>query len=323
MKNVEKSLAIELYKNMLTIRMAELRVTEIYPTDKIQSPVHLSIGQEAVSSGVCLALRPKNRIYGTYRSHGIYIGMGGDLRGMFAELYAKDTGCARGKGGSMHLVAPHVGLMGCSAVVGSTIPVATGDALASQVQGRKWVTVAFFGDGGLDEGVFFESLNFAALKNLPVIFVCENNAYAIHSTVRDRHLITDLYRYGEPFGVPGARHDGNDVFAVHAATKGAVDEILAGGGPKLLEFTTYRWKEHVGPNEDYKETYRDQQELAEALNADPIKRARTILENEHGVTEKEFAKWEDEIARAIDDAVKFAEESPFPTEPNLYESVFA
>ena len=262
---------------MLRIRLAEQKVTDLYPSDKIQSPVHLSIGQEAVSAGVCLALGPSNRIYGTYRSHGIYMARGGTLRGMFAELYAKETGCAKGKGGSMHLMAPDKGLIGCSAVVGSTIPVATGDALASQYCGRRWVTCAFFGDGGIDEGVFYESLNFAALKNLPVIFVCENNAYAIHSRVADRHARTELYRYGEPLGVPGERHDGNDVFTVHETMRAAISRSLAGGPPVLLEYMTYRWKEHVGPNADHSEAYRDEKELVDAAANDPLDRARNLL----------------------------------------------
>jgi len=323
MPSMDSSTAIDLYKNMLTIRTSELKVTEIYASDKVQSPVHLSIGQEAVSTGVCRALVPHHRIYGTYRSHGIYIGMGANLNGMFAELYGKATGCAGGKGGSMHLVAPEVGLMGCSAIVGSTIPVATGDALASQLQGRKWVTVSFFGDGGMDEGVFYESLNFAALKNLPIIYVCENNRYAIHSSIRDRHVNTELYRYGEAFGVKGSRHDGNDVFEVYAATTAAIAESLAGGPPRLLEFMTYRWKEHVGPNEDYKEVYRDQADLAAALNADPLLRARQVLIADHGVTEKDLADWDAETARLVESAVKFAEESAFPAHEKLYDGVFA
>lgn len=320
---MDSATAIDLYRNMLTIRTSELKVIEIYSSDKVQSPVHLSIGQEAVSTGVCRALRPHHRIYGTYRSHGIYIGMGADLKGMFAELYGKASGCAGGKGGSMHLVAPEVGLMGCSAIVGSTIPVGTGDALASQLQGRKWVTASFFGDGGMDEGVFYESINFAALKNLPVIYVVENNRYAIHSSIRDRHVNTELYRYGEPFGVRGSRHDGNDVFEVYDVMKDAIAESLAGGPPRLLEFMTYRWKEHVGPNADHQEAYRDQADLAAALNADPILRARQVLIDDHGVTEKDLAEWDAEIAHLVESAVQFAEESAFPSSDKLYHGVFA
>jgi TPP-dependent pyruvate/acetoin dehydrogenase alpha subunit len=155
---------LELYRTMLRIRLAELRIVDIYPTDKIQSPVHLSIGQEAVAAGVCRALKSSDHVLGTYRGHAIYIAKGGDMNGMFAELYGKATGCAKGRGGSMHLVAPEAGLMGCSAIVGGTIPVAVGDALAAKMEGRGRVAAVFFGDGALDEGVFFESANFAVLK---------------------------------------------------------------------------------------------------------------------------------------------------------------
>ena len=194
---------VSLFKAMLKIRLAEERVIEIYPSDKIQSPIHLSLGQEAVAAGVCLALRKDDHIYGTYRGHGIYIAKGGSLKKAFAELFAKDTGCCRGKGGSMHYVAPEVGLMGCSAIVASTIPVATGDALAAQYLGSDRVVVAFFGDGAVGEGVFFESLNFAALKKLPVIYVLENNNYAVHSRVKDRHKMTKLYPFFECLWIKG------------------------------------------------------------------------------------------------------------------------
>ncbi|MDA2936733.1 thiamine pyrophosphate-dependent dehydrogenase E1 component subunit alpha [Acidobacteria bacterium AH-259-A15] len=312
----------DLYKIMLRIRLAELRVAEIYPSDKIQSPIHLSIGQEAVATGVCFALGPQNRIYGTYRSHGIYIAKGGDLKSMFAELYAKETGCARGKGGSMHLVAPHVGFMGCSAIVGSTIPLATGDALASDYQGRKWATACIFGDGAPDEGVFYESLNFGALKNLPIIYICENNKFAVHSRVEDRHRQTKLYRYGEPLGVSGSRHNGNDVFTVYTVTKEAVEKVLQGDPPLLLEFMTYRWREHVGTGSDHDEAYRDKQELAEALRNDPLSRAEKVLQERFSVTAGQFKTWKEEIMEEIEEAVVFAEKSSFPPIENLFRGVF-
>jgi TPP-dependent pyruvate/acetoin dehydrogenase alpha subunit len=284
--------------------------------------VHLSIGQEAVSAGVCCALHKTDRIYGTYRGHGIFIAKGGELRKMFAELYGKDTGCARGKGGSMHLVAPEVGLMGCSAIVASTIPVATGDALASQMQGRSRVVVSLFGDGAVDEGVFFESVNFAALKGLPIIFVCENNAYAIHSRISDRHKQTDLYRYGESLGVAGHRHDGNDVYTVYLTMAQAVESIRNGGPPVLLEYTTYRWQEHVGPGIDYHEAYRDPKEVSQALDNDPLKRAKSKLKEAFKIPEEMFETWEQSILQEIEEAVEFAETSPFPGLDRLHADLY-
>lgn len=320
--DMNKETFLKLYRCMLKIRMAEEKIAEIYPTDKIQSPVHLCIGQEAVSAGVCLALEPSDRLYGTYRSHGIFIAKGGDLKSLFAELYGKETGCARGKGGSMHLAAPEVGLMGCSAVVASMIPVATGDALASQMQGRKRVVVAFFGDGGVDEGIFFESINFAALKNLPILFVCENNHYAIHSKVRDRHKQTELYRIGEELGVRGRRFDGSQAQTVYASMKKAVEELRAGGSPLILEYMTYRWHEHVGPGLDHHEAYRDVQKTAWAKERDPLDQTRQVLKNQFGVREEVFIEIRGALVKEIQEALDFAEQSSFPTPDQLYQDTF-
>jgi TPP-dependent pyruvate/acetoin dehydrogenase alpha subunit len=318
-----KEVLLKLYHCMLKIRMAEEKIAEIYPTDKIQSPVHLCIGQEAVSAGACLALQPSDHLYGTYRSHGIFIAKGGDLKSLFAELYGKETGCCRGKGGSMHLVAPDAGLMGCSAIVASTIPVATGDALASQMQGRKRVVVAFFGDGAVDEGVFFESINFAALKNLPILFVCENNHYAIHSKVADRHKQTEIYRMGEGLGISGRRFEGNDVQTVFSSMKQAVDEIRAGGQPLIMEYLTYRWHEHVGLALDHREVYRSPEKTAWGKASDPLKRARQVLENQFKVNSAIFDEMKEALAIEIQEAVDFAEHSPFPIPEQLYQDTFA
>lgn len=312
---------LELYRMMLKIRLAEQRVIEIYPTDRIQSPVHLSIGQEAVAAGVCLALRPDDRLYGTYRGHGVYIAKGGDLKRLFAELYGKDTGCARGKGGSMHLTAPETGLMGCSAIVASLIPVATGDALASQMQGRPRVVCAFFGDGAVDEGVFFESVNFAALKSLPIVYVCENNGYAIHSRVPARHKQTKLYKLAEGLGLRGSRHDGNDAGAVYRTMSRAVSALRRGGGPVFLEFMTNRWYEHVGPGTDYQEAYRYPKDRAVAAKADPLKKAAALLAR-RGIGRERLAAIEREVRGEIDEAVAFAEKSPFPPLERLGADLF-
>jgi TPP-dependent pyruvate/acetoin dehydrogenase alpha subunit len=321
LKGTSRALALELYRAMLRIRLAEQKVSEVYPSDKIQSPVHLSTGQEAVSAGVCLALRPADRIYGTYRGHGIYIAKGGPLDRLFAELYAKDTGCARGKGGSMHLAAPEQGLMGCSAVVASTIPVAVGDALASRMQGTPRVVVSFFGDGAVDAGVFYESVNFAALKGLPVVFVIENNGLAIHSRLEARRKQTDLYRVAEGLGVRGARHDGNDVFKVHAETARAVDAARKGKGPALVEFTTYRWQEHVGPGSDLGGGFRARGEDKKAAASDPLRKALRTLKALK-VSAAELADMEAAARAEVERAVEFAEKSAFPAAERLLEDVY-
>jgi acetoin:2,6-dichlorophenolindophenol oxidoreductase subunit alpha len=316
--------ASALYRAMLKTRLAEQRVAEIYPTDKIQSPIHLSIGQEAIAAGVCAALAPEDHIYGTYRGHGIYISKGGDLGKMFAELYGKETGCARGRGGSMHLVAPEIGFMACSAIVASTIPVATGDALASAMSGRKRIAVSFFGDGALEEGVFYESASFAVLKNLPVIYVVENNAVAVHSPLTNRRRDGELYKVGQGFGLPGYRFDGGDESVVYQTMAQARRDILKGGGPVLLEYTTHRWFEHVGPNlELAPSAYKSKDYVRRAKAADPLKTSKDRLLKRFKIAPALLKAWEAEIAAEIDAAVAFAEQSPFPKPEALLEDVFA
>lgn len=321
-KPMDKNLPTRLYQLMLKIRLVEERIAEIYPSDKIQSPVHLCIGQEAVSAGVCQAMERRDRIYGTYRNHGLFLAKGGEMKRLFAELYGRDTGCARGKGGSMHMVAPEAGLMGCSAVVTSTIPVATGDALASSMRGRPYVVVAFFGDGAVDEGVFFESANFAVLKNLPIVYVCENNNYAVHSRVSDRHKQTELFRIGSGLGLEGFRSDGNDVRGVYAKIHETLARVRDGHGPVLLEFMTYRLYEHVGAGKDHGEAYRDREKLHDALAHDPLQIAKRFLETELGVSTGDFDEWEKRVRVEIEEAVRFAEASPFPRPERLYEDLF-
>lgn len=320
---LDAELSRALYRTMRAIRLAELRVAAIYPSDKIQSPVHLSIGQEAVATGVAAAMAAADRMFATYRSHAVYLAKGGSMRGMFAELYAKATGCAGGKGGSMHLVAPEKGLVGCSAIVAATIPIATGDALASARRGRGWVSVAFFGDGAFGEGVVYESFNFAALHNLPILYVCENNELAVHSPIRNRHHNTQLWQHGAPLGVAGRRLDGNDVRVVHAEASAALARIRAGGPPELLEFTTNRWREHVGPGSDDRESYRAGTPRVGVPEVDPVDRFREVLVADGVVSASELAEWDAAIGREIEDAVAFAEASPFPGPEALPRDVFA
>lgn len=321
-RKLDRETTTQLYQCMLKIRMTEEKIAELYPSDKIQSPIHLCVGQEAVSAGVAQTLGREDHIYGSYRGHGIYLAKGGNLKKLFAELYGKATGFAKGKGGSMHAAAPDVGLMGCTAIVASQIPVATGDALASLLQGRKRIVVAFFGDGAVDEGVFFESINFALLKRLPILYVCENNHYAVHSEVSDRHKQTELFRIGEGLGLKGYRMDGSDVGLVYSVTKEACQSLQEGGEPLLLEFMTYRWYEHVGPRMDYEESYRARGELAQALESDPLEKTKEDLMREFGVTEEAISEWTDSIRREIEEAVAFAEESPFPAPECLYQDVY-
>lgn len=306
-----------LYRQLRRIRRVEEEIARIYPTDKIKSPVHLSIGQEAVSVGVCDALRADDVVSGTYRGHALYLAKGGDLRAMMAELFGKAAGCTRGKGGSMHLIAMDRHFLGTSAVVGTTIPVALGFALALKREGRGRIAAAFFGDGATEEGVFAECLNFAALRRLPVLFVCENNFYSIHTPLERRWATKRLCERVETYGIPARQIADGDVFAIREAALAFAARIRAGAGPHFLECHTYRWREHVGPNEDYDAGYRSRAELEPWQQNDPVERlGRTI-----GAEERR--KIDAAIEREIADAVAFAEASPFPGAGELKTDVFA
>src|SRR3954469_18690502 len=231
MKKGDAALNSKLYRSLYRIRRVEEEIARVYPTDKIKSPVHLSIGQEGVAVGVCEALEPSDVVFGSYRGHAMYLAKGGDVRRMIAELYGKVDGCARGKGGSMHLVDVAQGVMGTSAVVATTIPNAVGYAYAIKVRRERRVVVSFFGDGATEEGVFHEALNFAALKKLPVLFVCENNFYSSHLPLTDRRSSEGLYQLGEFYRVPSFRIDGNNALEVRSAAIDAVERARGGQGP--------------------------------------------------------------------------------------------
>ena len=312
-----KNVYERLYRSLYRIRRVEEEIARIYPTDKIRSPVHLSIGQEAVSVGVCEALRPDDVVFGTYRSHAYYLAKGGDLKKMLAELYGKATGCAKGKGGSMHLVDAAHGVMGASAVVGTTIPNAVGYAYALKLKKKNSVVVSFFGDGATDEGVFHESMNFAALKSLPVIFVCENNFYAIHTHQTRRQKLTNICEKARAYGMPAEQIPDNDVLRIYDRVSAAVGKLRSGEtGPVFFECLTYRLKEHVGPNDDFHLGYRSREEAARWIENDPIRRLTEVIDA------AQRQKIESGVEAEIRDAFAFAEQSPFPESAELYTDVF-
>lgn len=306
-----------IYRSLYRIRRVEEEIVRIYPTDKIKSPVHLSIGQEAVSTGVCEALREGDVVFGSYRGHAMYLAKGGNLPRMIAELYGKVDGCARGKGGSMHLVDTEHGVMGTSAVVATTIPNAVGYAYALKLQRRPNVVVSFFGDGATEEGVFAESLNFAALKRLPILFVCENNRYAIHTHQKKRQAVMDICARARSCGVEAERVEDNDVLALHAlATRKVASMRECESGPALIECMTYRWLEHVGPGEDFGLGFREREEAQNWMATDPLKVVGARLPEAVRICIDR--KVEAEIAKAFE----FAEASPFPTAGELHRHVF-
>jgi len=305
------------YLKLQLIRRVEEEIARIYPTDKIKSPVHLSIGQEAVSVGVCDVLRPDDVIAPTYRCHAAYLAKGGNLRGMMAELFGKVAGSARGKGGSMHLIDADHHVLGASAVVGTTIPIAVGYSLALKREGKGRVAVVFFGDGGTEEGVFHESLNFAALQKLPVLFVCENNFYAIHTPIEKRWATRQLCERVSTYGIPTDLIDDNDVMQIRGVCGERVAAMREGSGPAFVEIHTYRWREHVGPGEDYNAGYRGVEELRKWQEKDQVALVGQQIDPE---VRKRI---DSEIDASIKDAVDFAENAAWPAPEELLKHVFA
>jgi TPP-dependent pyruvate/acetoin dehydrogenase alpha subunit len=315
-KQGDVALQTRLYRSLYRIRRAEEEIARVYPTDKIKSPVHLSIGQEGVAVGVCEALEPHDVVFGSYRGHAMYLAKGGELKRMIAELYGKVDGCARGKGGSMHLVDVARGVMGTSAVVATTIPNAVGYAYAIKLRREPRIVVSFLGDGATEEGVFAESLNFAALKKLPILFVCENNRYAIHTHQQKRQANDDIGGRVKSHGVPAHRIEQNDVLALHSLCTDLVAKTRNGGGPAFVECMTYRWLEHVGPGEDFGLGFRERAEADTWKDSDPVKTIGARLEAAaRGQVEKEV---EAELRAAFD----YAESSAFPGPEELHRHVF-
>lgn len=303
-----------MYVTMLKIRKFEERVAELVTEKEIICPCHLYIGQEAVATGVCSTLKKKDWVFSTHRSHGHYIAKGGDIKTLTAELYGRATGCSRGRGGSMHLTLPERGFPGSSAIVAGTVPLAVGVALAFSIQKRKIVSVAFFGDGAVNEGVWYESLNFAALKKLPVVFVCENNLYSTHMPISACLADTRIYKKAEAFKIHGVRIDGNNVIEVFKAAKKAVENARQGNGPSLIECMTYRWRGHVGPNFDLDKGLRSKEELDYWMNRCPIMALEMFLLKHDILSESEKTQIYETIEKEIDEAVTFAKESRYPNE---------
>ena len=312
-----KELTLKLFKQMLLIRRFEEKICEIYHTDVVKSPVHLSIGQEAVAVGVCEALKPSDFVSNTYRCHATHIAKGGDLNKMMAELYGKVDGCAGGKAGSMHLVEIEKGILGASAVVATTIPIAAGWGLALKKDNKKQIIVSFFGDGSTEEGVFSETINFAKIMNLPVLFICENNRLAIHNPLERRWAADNICERVATYGIPTYRITSGDVYEIYNGAQKAIEQVRSGQGPAFMEIETYRYRQHVGVAEDLHEDYRDLKEYERWKANDQVEK----LAKEVG--ELEAARIEKEVKELIDASIKFSENSRFPDERELYQHVYA
>ncbi|WP_269853321.1 thiamine pyrophosphate-dependent dehydrogenase E1 component subunit alpha [Streptomyces sp. RPT161] len=315
---------LRLVRDMVRIRCAEETLADLYRDEQLmRTPTHFSIGQEATAVGVCAATRRTDVVYSAHRSHAPYLAKGGDLHALVAELYGKATGCAGGRGGSVHLVDHAAGFGGSAAILGEMIPVAVGAAWAFAMEGAPRVALTFFGDGASEEGVFHESLNFAALHRLPVVFVCENNQYSIASPLSARQPAgTSIWQRALGYGMAASRIDGNDVFAVHEAARGAVEAARAGHGPHLLELDTYRWREHVGPNWDEDGAYRTHAEVASWMGRCPIRVAADALRAEAPSIDARIDTWRAECAEEVARAVDFARAGAFPDVTDLLSGVY-
>lgn len=313
---------LELLRKMLRARMFEEKIVAVYPAQDMKTPVHLYIGQEAVAAGVSQHLRREDYVFSTHRNHGHYLCKGAAMTPIVAELYGRATGCAKGKGGSMHFVDTEAGCMGTSAIVGGSIPLGAGAALAAKLKGESRIAVSYFGDGASDEGVLQETLNFAALKKLPVLFVCENNFYATNSHQRARHAEGVISKRAAGFGVPSYFTDGNDAEGVWSAAAEAVERVRSGAGPYFLEFPTYRWKGHVGPDCDWEKGCRPKAELDEWLARCPVANYIKKLTAAGVLTSAKLEAMKAAISDEIEAAWADAKAAPPPAPEELYEDVY-
>ena len=314
-------LNLELYKKGYLIRRTEEKIREYYLENEMKTPVHLSIGEEAIAAGVCQALSIEDQIFGTYRNHGIYLARTGETDKFFAELYGKQTGAARGKAGSMHISAPESNFLGSSAVVASIIPVAVGASFVNKRKNNRKLVAVFFGDGALDEGSFWESLNFACLKELPVMFVCEDNGLAIHSPISDRQGYGCIDDIVSRFHCNVLKEETTDPEAIYRLTCDAVHLVKNNHKPCFLHLKYYRYLEHVGINQDFEFGYRSKEEFERWYKMDPVNLQRKKLE-ENGYPEEVIQQLEKQINKQIDDSIELAKKAPFPDESELFEDVY-
>jgi pyruvate dehydrogenase E1 component alpha subunit len=318
--NLSKGKLVEMYKRMLEIRFFEEKVFDLYAQNLVPGTVHLYLGEEAVAVGVCSLFRKDDYITSTHRGHGHCIAKGTELRRTMAEILGKKTGYCKGKGGSMHIADFKIGMLGATAVVGAGLPIAVGAGLSVKIRKTDQVVACFFGEGASNQGTFHESINMASIWKLPVIFVCENNLYAMGTRQSRVMAIGNVADRATAYGIPGLVVEGNDVLAVYEATQKAVERARKGEGPTLIECKTYRHKGHsrVDPAR-----YRPKEEVEEWLAKDPVKRFKEKLLQTNTLTESEIQQIEKEVSAEIEEAVKFAMESPYPAPQEASEDVYA
>ena len=323
---IEDEIIISIYSMMKKIRLVEERIAHEYPNNEIRCPTHLSIGQEAVPAALSVCLNHNDFAVSTHRGHAHYLSKGGSLDGMIAEIYGKKTGCSGGKGGSMHLLDKDVGFMGTSAIVGNSIPVGVGLGLAIKLNKTKNISCIFLGDGAIEEGVFYESLNFAALKNLPVLFICENNLYSVYSPLqvrqpKDRKILS----LANSIGAKTYFCDGNDAIKSYKVLSEIINQ-MKNGGPStwFLEFPTYRWREHCGYQYDNDLGYRSIEEFESWKEKDPFKIFQSSLIKDYPEFDlAHFKEIDNNLINEVDKAFEKAKRDPFPDEVSKYKNIYA
>jgi len=320
-----KKILKELFETMVKIRLCEESFIDPILNKEARCPVHLYAGQEAVSAGIGAVLNEKDVVFSNHRSHGHYLAKGGDLKGLIAEIYGKETGCARGRGGSMHLVYPEKGFLGSAPIVSGTISLAMGAALSFRIRNMKNVAVSFFGDGATGEGVLFESMNFAALKKLPMLFVCENNLYATHLPILETHAKDNIWEMAKPFGIPSLRIDGNDVLKVFETAQKAVKNCRSGKGPVFIECRTYRLRGHVGPDDNIQGSHTDirpKKEIETWKKRDPFAKFEKYLIKNNILDRSEIEDVKKKTENEIKDLHVSSRNDPYPIKENLKKYVF-
>jgi TPP-dependent pyruvate/acetoin dehydrogenase alpha subunit len=316
--------SLELLRSMMKIREVELEIARKYPQGEMRCPTHLSIGQEAAAVGVCAALKKDDLAVSTHRAHAHYLAKGGSVPAMIAEIYGKATGCSRGKGGSMHLTDWSVGFVGSTAIVGNSIPVGVGLGFSLKLKGVENIAVVFLGDGSVEEGVFYESINFAVVKKLPVLFVCENNLYSVYSPLSVRQPKgRRIYSMAQAMGITATIADGNNVEQTYLAAMDSVLRIRKNQEPHFIELSTYRWLEHCGPNFDNDLGYRTEAEFEFWKNKDPIKTYAADLISKGIISENDLMSLWQATKEEVMKAFEYAEKSPYPNENEAFMDLYS
>lgn len=315
---------LDLFYKMYRIRLIEEAVASRYSEDQMKTPVHLAIGQEAVAVGTAQILNHQDLVYCSHRTHAVYLAKGGDLNAMFAEFHCRTTGCCGSRAGSMHIIDKKVGMAGSSAIVGGAIPIATGFALSAQLKQEDRLSAVYFGDAAVEEGAAWESMNFAALRKLPMLYICENNFYSVCSPLHYRQPENvKIHKKAEGFGLTVECIDGNNVLAVYEAAQRSAEHIRNGKGPIFIEAITYRWLGHHGNEDDSNSGYRTPEELNDWKKHDPVAMLRQVLTEDFSIPENTFEEYKNQILDETNKAFDFALSSPRPTREDLMKHVYS